>query len=186
MYIIIVLLFLLFILWKLKINSIQESFFPAWNDFKIYNQLSTRIKFGISVQWMNINGLAFGEQLFTYANVQIILFRSNNLLLDALIDKKSIDIAFVTEADYAMYICSKMKESMYDKEYIKNNKKNIKKTFSTRRLYTLNTIYRMFLADNFKIDKPSDLVNKTIQITNITNKLNIVDLDLLKNMKYNK
>lgn len=186
MYLLVVLVFLVFILWKLKHSNLSESFQGAWNNYIIYTSLSTRLKVGIYKPWLNLNGLALGEQLFEYCNVHIVLYNSVYKMIDDLLVTKHIDIVFVTEADYMLYLSKKMNESRVDKNFISKHKDYIKHNFVSRRLFTLNPIYRIFLANNNSISKPDDISGKMIQLTNITNKLYQLDKDLLKRVNYKK
>ena len=190
MYLLIILVCLVGILWKLsstlRKNNTKETFQAAWADYVIYTNLSRRLKVGMTKEWLNLNGLALSEEFFRYANVQIVLYSSITPMLDALLVNKHIDVAFVTEIDYAMYISKKLNILSLDQKYVKNNKHQISKNFTARRIFTLNKIYRVFIGSNIQISKPTDVMNKTVQITNITNKLYQLDLDLLKNIKYNK
>jgi hypothetical protein len=171
---------------KLQKIDKKEPFQAAWNDYVIYTNLSRRLKVGTTKSWLNLNGLALSEEFFRYANVQIVLYNSVTLMLEALLTTKHIDVAFVTEADYAMYVTKKLNILSLDKKYVKKNKHQIIKSFTSRRIFTLNTMYRVFIGSNIQITKPTDVSNKTIQITNITNKLYQLDLDIMKNIKYNK
>ena len=189
MILIIIFIFLFFILWRLS-NYQLESFHPAWNDHTIYSELSKRVRIGTWKGWLNINGVATLSILQNFCNIEIIFFSSNESTIDALLISKTIDIAYVTEADYGIYISKKIQEKennqIFNKKYILQNKDKILKNFTTRRLLTFYTIYRFLLVDNFKINKPSDIVGKTIQITNLTNAIHLLDLDLLKNVNYIK
>lgn len=187
MYLLVVLVFLLFILWKLvKPNTTSESFQAAWNDYLLYTQLSTRLKVGIYKNWLNLNGLALGEQFFQYCNVEIVLYNSVYKMLDELLVSKKIDVVFVTEADYCLYLSKKLNETAIDEKFLSKNKDHITSNFMSRRLFTLNSMYRVFIASNIKISKPDDIAGKTIQLTNITNNLYQLDKDLLKKVNYNK
>jgi TRAP-type uncharacterized transport system substrate-binding protein len=189
MILIIIFIFLFFILWKLSKNQL-ETFHPAWNDHTLYSQLSKRVRIGTWRGWLNINGLATLSILENYSNIEIILFDSSESTIDALLITKHIDIAYVTEADYGIYISKKIQEKknnqIFNKKYILQNKNKILKNFTTRRVLTFYTIYRFLLVDNFKINKPYDIVGKTIQITNLTNAIHLLDLDLLKEVNYIK
>ena len=186
MYLLIILVCLVCILWKLKKTNTNEAFQAAWNDYVIYTNLSRRLRVGTTKSWLNLNGLALSEEFFRHANVEIVLYYSITPMLDSLLKNKHIDVAFVTEQDYALYVSKKLNILSLDKEYVKKNKHQIGKNFTARRIFTLNKMYRVFIGSNIQISKPDDIINKTVQITNITNKIYQLDLDLLKNIKYNK
>lgn len=187
MYLLVILVFLLFILWKVSNgNRISESFQAAWNDYVIYTQLSRRLKVGIYKNWLNLNGLSLGEQFFQYCNVEIVLYNSVYNMIDELLVTKHIDVVFITEADYCLYLSKKLNLSKMDNSFVSQNKNHIIDNFMSRRLFTLNPMYRVFVANNIAISKPDDLVGKTIQLTTIKNNLYQLDKDLLKNIKYNK
>lgn len=186
MYLLIILVCLVLVLWKLKKTDTNETFHPAWNDYVIYTNLSRRLRVGMTKSWLNLNGLALSEEFFRHANVEIVLYYSIIPMLDSLLKNKHIDVAFVTEQDYALYLSKKLNILSLDKKYVKKNKHQISKNFTARRIFTLNKMYRVFIGSNIQISKPSDVMNKTLQITNITNKIYQLDLDLLKNIKYNK
>jgi hypothetical protein len=189
MYLIIVLVCLVCILWKLptlqKLDK-NETFQAAWNDYVIYANLSRRLRIGVTKSWLNLNGLALSEEFFRHANVEVVLYYSIVPMLDSLLKNKHIDVVFVTEADYALYVSKKLNIISLDQNYVNKNKHQIKKNFTARRLFTLNKIYRVFIGSNIQISKPTDITNKTVQITNITNKIYQLDLHILKNIKYNK
>ncbi len=184
-FIIILLLILLIILKKQKL----EEFYPAWNNHVLYNELSTRLRIGIWKEWINLNHLQFMEKLTTFTNSEIRLYNSNRELLNDLLIEKKIDIAFLTEAEYGIYIISTLMNSLetdeINRDLIINNREIINKKYNTRKLYTLYPMYRVLITNNFKIGKPSDITNKTIRITNYSNNFYKMDLDLLKNYKYN-
>lgn len=181
----IIILVLFFILHKIKVKSI-ENFYPAWNNHVIYNTLSKRLKIGIWKGWLNINGLQFLNKVIQISNSEVRLFDSTAEVLDALIIKKSIDIASVTEADYGLYIYSKFSKNIkeFSLENVLKNKNEIQSKLPLKRLYSFYPFYRIFLTNNFIISKPHDINHKNIQITNVSNEIYKLDLELLKNFKF--
>jgi TRAP-type uncharacterized transport system substrate-binding protein len=186
MYLIVILVFLfclLFIIVKKK-NTV-ERFFPAWQDYVIYSNLSRRIKIGLWSGWININNLLLTDQLLNFTNVDVILFNSNIEAIHNLLIEKTVDVVITTEADYGIYISNNL-QNISTKKNILKNKQNILDNFNTRRLYTFYKLYRILLADHIRINKPSDLSGNVIEITNLTNNIHTLDLDILKNLKYKK
>jgi len=188
MKLILILVILFLILWKL--HSHIEPFQPAWNDFVIYSDLSRRPRVGTWKGYININGLVANIELMKYCNFDLVLYNSTDELIDDLLIHKKIDAGFVTEADYGIYISNKIKEQenkeIFNKEYILKNKKTILDNFNARRLYSFYKMYRFFIVDNFKIRQPKDISGKVLQITNLTNSIYLLDLDLLNPVKYIK
>ena len=171
-------------------KKLEEGFYPAWNNYVIYNELSTRLRIGIWKEWLNLNNLQFMDKLTSLTNCEIRLYDSNKKLLDDLLVNKKIDIAFLTEAEYGIYVISKLSNTLdaknLTKETIIKNKNILEEKYNTRRLFTLYPIYRVFISNNYTISKPNDLTNKTIRITNLSNEFYKLDLELLKNYKYNQ
>jgi TRAP-type uncharacterized transport system substrate-binding protein len=179
---------LLFLLYKKQRVTI-ERFFPAWQDHTIYSQLSRRVKVGIWRGWLNINNLLLSNKLLEYTNMNLIIYETNTEVIEALLDKKQIDIGIVTEADYGIYLTTKLEnegDKLFDKETMIKNKTTILHNFNTRRIFTFYKLYRFLIANNLRINKPSDLEGNTIEITNLTNEIYTLDLDILKNIKYTK
>lgn len=193
MYLIIILLILfislLVIARKSRVTTV-ERFFPAWQDHAIYSQLSRRVKVGIWRGWLNINNLLLSNRLLEYTNMDIVIYETNTEVIDALLEKKQIDVGIVTEADYGIYITSKLENEetgkVFNKSTLMKNKRTILNHFNARRLFTFYKLYRIFIANNLRINKPSDLDGKIIEITNLTNAINRLDLDLLENVNYTK
>jgi TRAP-type uncharacterized transport system substrate-binding protein len=186
MYLIVILVFLFCLLWIIaKKRDNIERFFPAWQDHQIYGKLSRRIRLGLWKGWMNINNLLLTNQLLNFTNIDVITFNSNDEAIDALLVDKNVDVVITTEADYGIYISDNFNMNS-TKQNIMKNKKNILANFNTRRLYTFYSVYRILLTDNFKVNKQSDLTGKVIEITNLTNDIHKLDLDLLKNIDYIK
>jgi TRAP-type uncharacterized transport system substrate-binding protein len=188
MKLILILVILFLILWKL--HSRIEPFQPAWNDFVLYAQLSRRPRVGTWKGYININGLVANVELQKYCNFDLILYNSTDQLIDDLLIHKKIDAGYVTEADYGIYISNKIREKdnvqLFNREYINKNKETILQNFTARRLYSFYKMYRFFIVDNFKIRQPSDIAGKVLQITNLTNSLYLLDLDLLRDVDYIK
>jgi TRAP-type uncharacterized transport system substrate-binding protein len=186
MYLIVILTFLFSLLWIIvKKRDNIERFFPAWQDHQIYGKLSRRIRIGLWKGWMNINNLLLTNQLLKFTNIDVIMFNSNNEAINGLLIDKIVDVVITTEADYGIYISDNLNSATTKKNIIKN-KKNILANFNTRRLYTFYSVYRILLTENFKVSKHSDLTGKVIEITNLTNDIHKLDLDLLKNIDYIK
>jgi TRAP-type uncharacterized transport system substrate-binding protein len=191
MYLILVLAILFIILWILiKKQNSRENFYPAWQDHMLYGELSRRLKVGVWRGWLNINYLLLTNELLNYTNIDVVLFESATELIENLLVKKEIDIAITTEASYGIYISNKIQDmttdKAFNKEYILQNKQKILQNFTTRRIFTAFNIYRFLLADNLGVNKPSDIKNKVIEITNLTNSLYGLDLDILGDIKYTK
>jgi TRAP-type uncharacterized transport system substrate-binding protein len=186
MYLIVILVFLFCLLWIIvrKKNMVEE-FFPAWQDYVIYGNLSRRIKIGLWNGWISVNNLLLTNQLLNFTNIDVVLFNSNREAIHSLLIEKSIDVVITTEADYGIYISNNL-QNISTKKNILKNKKNILDNFNTRRLYTFYKLYRILLADHNRINKPSDLPGNVIEITNLTNNIHELDLDILKNIKYTK
>lgn len=180
----------LYLVTKRYRTTTKEGFFPAWQDHAIYSQLSRRVKVGIWRGWLNINNLLLSNKLLEYTNMDIIIYETNTEVIDALLEKKQIDVGIITEADYGIYITSKLEneesDKVFNRETLMKNKRTILNHFNTRRLFTFYKLYRILLANNLRINKPSDLDGKIIEITNLTNAINRLDLDLLANVKYTK
>ncbi len=190
LFIILSILFIsLYIITK-KITITKEGFFPAWQDHAIYSQLSRRVKVGIWRGWLNINNLLLSNQFLEYTNMDLVIYETNTEVIDALLVKKQIDVGVITEADYGIYITSKLENEESDKVFnrttLMKNKRTILSNFNTRRLFTFYKLYRILLANNLRINKPSDLNGKILEITNLTNAINRLDLDLLADVKYTK
>lgn len=190
LFIILATLFISLYLITKRIKIIQEGFFPAWQDHAIYSQLSRRVKVGIWRGWLNINNLLLSNKLLDYTNMDIIIYETNTEVIDALLEKKQIDVGIITEADYGIYITAKLEneesDKVFNRETLMKNKRTILNHFNTRRLFTFYKLYRILIANNLRINKPSDLDGKIIEITNLTNAINRLDLDLLKNVRYTK
>ena len=189
MYLIVILLFLFYLLWIiLKRQNNIEKFYPAWQDATIYSKLSRRLKVGIWKGWLNINNLLLTNQLLKYTNIDIIFFETNKDTIHNLLTIKTVDIVITTEADYGIYISNSLqdilKTDISTKKTINKNKNKILDNFNTRRLFTFYDVYRILLVDNVQINKPSDLSQKVIEITNITNNIYKLDLDLLSKINY--
>ncbi len=185
------LLFLIafFILLILVKNQIElEPFYPAWNNHVLYNELSKRLRIGIWKEWIHRNHLQFMDKLIQLTNSEIRIYESNKELLQDLLVEKKIDIAFTTEADYGFFLLDHLKNDLSTQvvtlETLDKNKQFIQEKFHTRRLFTLYPLYRVFLTNYFRISKPEDINNKTIQITNVSNNLYRLDLELLKKYRY--
>jgi TRAP-type uncharacterized transport system substrate-binding protein len=179
---------LLYCIFYKKPNNI-EKFFPAWQDHTIYSQLSRRVNVGIWRGWLNINNLLLSDKLLEHTNMNLIIYETNNEVIDALLITKKIDVGIVTEADYGIYLTTKLEnedKNVFTKETIIKNKKTILHNFNTRRLFTFYKLYRFLIVNNLRINKPSDLDGKTLEITNLTNEIYKLDLDLLKNITYTK
>ena len=186
MYLIVILVILFGVLVSLvKKRETIEKFFPAWRDYELYGILSRRVRVGIWKGWLTINNMLLTNQLLNFTNINVIMFNSNREAIHGLLIEKSVDVIITTEADYGMYISDNFQGNA-TKENIMKNKKLILDNFSTRRLYTFYSIYRILLADHIRIDKPGDLSGKVIEITNITNNINKLDLDLVKDLDYIK
>ena len=185
-----VLLISLYVITKKTRTTKVEGFYPAWQDHAIYSQLSRRVKVGIWRGWLNINNLLLSDKLLYYTNMDLIIYETNNEVIDALLEKKQIDVGIITEADYGIYITAKLENEESDKTFnrttLMKNKRTILNNFNTRRLFTFYKLYRLFIANNLRINKPSDLDGKILEITNLTNAINRLDLDLLANIKYTK
>lgn len=181
---------ILYLITKKTKRETNEGFFPAWQDHTIYSQLSRRVKVGIWRGWLNINNLLLSDKLLYYTNMDLIIYETNTDVIDALLEKKQIDIGIITEADYGIYITSKLEneesEKTFNRETLMKNKKTILNNFSTRRLFTFYKLYRILIANNLRINKPSDLDGNIIEITNLTNSINRLDLDLLADVKYTR
>lgn len=186
MFIVIFIIILLVIfLVLIKNRESKEGFYPAWNNHIIYNQLSTRIKIGICRKWINMNNLQFVNKILNLTNCEIHIYENDVKLLEDLIYHKHIDLVITSEADYGFYILSKLSKDLDISELTKESIIKNKEKFNTRRLFTLYPMYRVLLTNNLKINTPKDLNNKVIQITNVSNELYKLDLELLKNYKYN-
>lgn len=171
-------------------KKLVEEFYPAWNNHVIYNQLKTRLRMGICKEWIHINNIQFMDKLTVLTNSEIRLYDSTKELINDLLIEKKIDIAFLTEADYGIYIISTLSSSLgtqsLTKKHIIENKHFIKQKYNTRRLFTLYPMYRVLISNHFTLSKPNDVTNKTIRITNLSNELYNLDVQILKNYRYNK
>jgi len=193
MYLFIILAVLFISLYLVTMRSkitTKEGFFPAWQDHAIYSQLSRRVKVGIWRGWLNINNLLLSNKLLEYTNMDIVIYETNTEVIEALLEKKQIDVGIITEADYGIYITSKLEndegDKVFNRDTLMKNKRTILNHFNTRRLFTFYKLYRILMANNLRINKPSDLGGNIIEITNLTNAINRLDLDLLANVKYTK
>jgi TRAP-type uncharacterized transport system substrate-binding protein len=191
MYLLVILATLFILLYCIfyKKSKTIEKFFPAWQDHTIYSQLSRRVNVGIWRGWLNINNLLLSDKLLEHTNMNLIIYETNNEVIDALLITKKIDIGIVTEADYGIYLTTKLEnenKGVFTKETMIKNKKTILHNFNTRRLFTFYKLYRFLIVNNLRINKPSDLDGNTLEITNLTNQIYKLDLDLLKNIKYTK
>jgi hypothetical protein len=186
MYTIVFIIIILAILYLIYKKEKREHFYPAWADHVIYNTLSNRLRIGVWRGWININSLQMTNHLIQITNSEVRLFDSNDEVLEALLKKKTIDIAIVSEAAYGIYILSQLSKTTQDltKKNVIRQKKLLEEKFNSRRLYTLYPLYRILITNNFSISKPKDISNKVVQITNISNEIYKLDLDLLKNYKY--
>jgi hypothetical protein len=176
----------LYLIYKTQKREQREHFYPAWANHDIYNTLSNRLRLGVWRGWININSLQMTNHLIQLTNTEVRLFDSNDEVLEALLKNKTIDIAIVSEAAYGIYILSQLSKTTQDltKKNVIRQKKLLEEKFNSRRLYSLYPLYRILITNNFAINKPSDISNKVIQITNISNEIYKLDLDLLKNYKY--
>jgi TRAP-type uncharacterized transport system substrate-binding protein len=187
LFIILCLVFLLFLFYR---RRLFEGFQPAWYNHVIYNQLKSRLRLGIWKEWINVNRLQFMDKLINITNIEIKLYEDNQTLLNDLLVEKAIDIAFMTEADYGMFILNNLKKDLdvadFRKETLFENREFIQQKYPASRLFTLYPVYRTLVTNHLTIGKPDDINNKTIQITNISNNLNLLDQELLNKYDYKK
>lgn len=184
----IIILLVIFLMILKKNLEVKERFYPAWNNHIIYNQLSSRIKIGISRKWIRINNLQFVNKVLNLTNCEVRIYEDDTKLFEDLIYHKHIDLAITSEVDYGVYILSKLSKNLdipeLTKDTILKNKDMITKTFNTRRLFTMYPMYRVLLTNNVKINKPDDINNKIIQITSVSNEIYKLDLEILKKYQY--
>jgi hypothetical protein len=171
---------------------IDRGGFPAWHDHQIYDKLSKRIKIGIWKGWININGLAFMDELTNITNCEVKLYNNNDEVMKALFISKEVDVVMATEADYGFYLFNELQmQTPYEdlqmsKDFALSRKKQIQEKFPARLVYAFYPVYRVFIANYETIPINRFLPNKTIEITNITNPIYVLDEFLLQHIKYTK
>jgi hypothetical protein len=163
---------------------LQEPFYPAWNDFMVYSQLSRRLKIGGTAsavpRWLQDNPAINGDTLF---------FDTERDAIHHLLVTKKVDVIVVSEAQYGMFILSQLpREAAGTRAQIVAHKHVLLQNSSARRLLSLGPVHHLLVANNLtqRPTKPKPIEKKQkkiiVQIAHLTDDMQLLEKAVLKNV----
>lgn len=177
---------------NIKNKTIQEPFYPAWNDYVIYSQLSRRLKVGGTAsavpRWLQDNPTINGDTLF---------FDTERDAIHHLLVTKKVDVIVVSEAQYGMFILSQLpREAASSRAQILAHKHVLLQNSSARRLLTLGPVYHLLVANNLTFPSVSASLLlkdkngkngkkealKIVQIAHLTDDMQLLEKAVLKSV----
>ena len=172
MILIVIVVVILLWMWQQKQKHIKEAFYPAWNDYVVYSQLSRRLKVGMAtataghLSWLKDNAAI---------NTDTLLFESERDAIHHLLVTKKVDVIAVSEAQYGMFLLSQLpREVAKSRAQILAHKHILLQNSTTRRLLTLDPVYHLLVAANRPFSTPS-----IVQIAHLTNDIQVLEKAML-------